>query len=699
MAMLWTEATNVLGRSSSAQALAVEYRAGSSEAAQAAVAPAVPAVIAGLRQRAENSAGIVGLLSSLRDFDRSELDSPSLLSPRSRRSSLGPDLARRIFGADHSAVVAAVADEARVQLTTADGIVSSAAWVVCALVAERAGSGLDRHTLLGLLQAEQADAEANGWGAWISGLGLRAEPSLAARQPVAASANSSDPRRDASVTGPLPTSGPGRYPPPLRGDRRPTSPTYRPSYTDTGPAVPTRPGPGSYPPPQRGPGGGAGRPPVERQPLRPTPPPVRPQAEPRRAPSADSALDDLRFDSYFNDDAPGRDGRLPLERGDGGSGGRRRLPLLLAAVGIILIGAIAYVLFYDRIVGGGDDADQATETASAADDPSVTSTSYLAADVATTAPGQVMTELLELTVPMTDIFDGSDRSGLAELTLDPTTGDICYNVTTDGVGGPYDAHIHSGEINIKGGIVVDFGDFENPQTGCLAARPVDVQAIMANLDQFYVEMHDFDDVHAVRGQLSAGLAPEDEALLDSSTSTEEALFDPESGGATAVIEDGRVVLDGAVADQATVDLLLGQFADLTDAGTEVVNNLTIDPAAPLPTGTIEVDDAIFFAIGSFELQESNSSILSDLATVFKARPDWTVLIVGHTDNTGTDVQNLELSKNRANSVFDALVELGVSSDQLRTEGAGSTDPVASNDTDEGRSQNRRIEFEVTAATQ
>jgi outer membrane protein OmpA-like peptidoglycan-associated protein len=69
-------------------------------------------------------------------------------------------------------------------------------------------------------------------------------------------------------------------------------------------------------------------------------------------------------------------------------------------------------------------------------------------------------------------------------------------------------------------------------------------------------------------------------------------------------------------------------------------------------------------------------------------------VVGHTDSLGTDVYNLELSLQRANAVRSALVEAGVSPDALTVEGAGSTAPIAPNDTEEGRSQNRRIEVEV-----
>jgi outer membrane protein OmpA-like peptidoglycan-associated protein len=69
---------------------------------------------------------------------------------------------------------------------------------------------------------------------------------------------------------------------------------------------------------------------------------------------------------------------------------------------------------------------------------------------------------------------------------------------------------------------------------------------------------------------------------------------------------------------------------------------------------------------------------------------------GHTDNTGSAAANMALSQRRADAVRDALVKDGVDSAMLTTKGYGETKPVASNDTPEGRLQNRRTEF--TAAS-
>ncbi|MDP4277482.1 MAG: OmpA family protein, partial [Bacteroidota bacterium] len=73
-----------------------------------------------------------------------------------------------------------------------------------------------------------------------------------------------------------------------------------------------------------------------------------------------------------------------------------------------------------------------------------------------------------------------------------------------------------------------------------------------------------------------------------------------------------------------------------------------------------------------------------------------VMIYGHTDNTGSDAINQPLSEDRAKAVKDFLVAQGVSGSRITTQGMGSSSPAASNDTEAGRQQNRRVEVAITA---
>lgn len=74
------------------------------------------------------------------------------------------------------------------------------------------------------------------------------------------------------------------------------------------------------------------------------------------------------------------------------------------------------------------------------------------------------------------------------------------------------------------------------------------------------------------------------------------------------------------------------------------------------------------------------------------KSNWNLKLIGHTDNIGKDSSNLVLSKKRAEAVKEYLVNLGIAPERIKTEGRGEAEPIASNDTEEGRAKNRRVEF-------
>ena len=86
--------------------------------------------------------------------------------------------------------------------------------------------------------------------------------------------------------------------------------------------------------------------------------------------------------------------------------------------------------------------------------------------------------------------------------------------------------------------------------------------------------------------------------------------------------------------------------------------------------------------------------INDLAKVMKDYPDLNVVIEGHTDNVGTAAYNKKLSQRRAEAVKQYMVEKGINANRITAEGFGFDRPIASNDTDEGRQQNRRVEAAV-----
>lgn len=101
---------------------------------------------------------------------------------------------------------------------------------------------------------------------------------------------------------------------------------------------------------------------------------------------------------------------------------------------------------------------------------------------------------------------------------------------------------------------------------------------------------------------------------------------------------------------------------------------------------------VLFKSGSFELLPGARERLAKVSGIVLAYPTLHLQIEGHTDSVGTDEYNQELSEYRADAVRDYLVQQGISANQIAAKGLGKTQPIASNDTPEGRQQNRRVEL-------
>ena len=143
------------------------------------------------------------------------------------------------------------------------------------------------------------------------------------------------------------------------------------------------------------------------------------------------------------------------------------------------------------------------------------------------------------------------------------------------------------------------------------------------------------------------------------------LFD-KAAAAAASQTDAKAALDRLAPDAKIEDLL-------------AILNMTI----------------INFATGSAELPDSVLDILKNAAARLKQMPaGTTVEVAGYTDNTGEPARNATLSEQRAAAVRRFLIEAGVNDGALTAKGYGAEDPAASNETDEGRYRNRRIEYRL-----
>ncbi|MFN5181750.1 MAG: OmpA family protein [Bacteroidota bacterium] len=121
------------------------------------------------------------------------------------------------------------------------------------------------------------------------------------------------------------------------------------------------------------------------------------------------------------------------------------------------------------------------------------------------------------------------------------------------------------------------------------------------------------------------------------------------------------------------------------------------PLQPIKEGKKIILNNIFFQTGKSELTESSVLEIDKLYTLLTQNSEIKVEISGHTDNTGSKVDNNKLSLDRATVVVNALINKGIKSSRLSAKGYGDSQPIAPNDTDENRQLNRRTEFKILTA--
>ena len=103
---------------------------------------------------------------------------------------------------------------------------------------------------------------------------------------------------------------------------------------------------------------------------------------------------------------------------------------------------------------------------------------------------------------------------------------------------------------------------------------------------------------------------------------------------------------------------------------------------------------IFFDYDSHELKDISFTELQRVENLLIRNPDITIEIIGHTDNQGSDTYNNNLSLRRAESVRNYLTERGIAAKRISAKGKGASTPISTNDTEEGRALNRRIEMRI-----
>jgi len=159
----------------------------------------------------------------------------------------------------------------------------------------------------------------------------------------------------------------------------------------------------------------------------------------------------------------------------------------------------------------------------------------------------------------------------------------------------------------------------------------------------------------------------------------------------ALIGAGVGLLAGAVVGQYLDRQQQELEAGLAGTGAEV----TRDGDALL----VNFPSSLTFAVDSATIRPEFYSAMDNVSATLNRYPQSYLDIVGHTDSTGSDAYNQALSERRAGSVSNHFRSRGVVPERMAAYGVGETQPVASNNTAEGRQQNRRVELKITPATQ
>jgi outer membrane protein OmpA-like peptidoglycan-associated protein len=255
----------------------------------------------------------------------------------------------------------------------------------------------------------------------------------------------------------------------------------------------------------------------------------------------------------------------------------------------------------------------------------------------------------------------------------------------------------------EGGIVVDLAGgkammFSNRpadrRTEAIATDNFDIISFAthekiqpAPVTYLLIRVRDRESLKSVRGMVQVHALPSDRAfgygMTDYAGSYliclpvgEDYLLRIKADGYTYYSDRFELAEHGTMREPIVRDVLLSRLEEKIDAAEE----------APV------VLENIFFETGSAKLKPSSQFELDGLAEFLKAEPDVNIQIIGHTDNIGTEEDNIVLSQARARSVYDALLLRGINASRLSAKGMGESQPIADNNTPEGRQKNRRTEF-------
>ena len=165
-------------------------------------------------------------------------------------------------------------------------------------------------------------------------------------------------------------------------------------------------------------------------------------------------------------------------------------------------------------------------------------------------------------------------------------------------------------------------------------------------------------------------------------------------GAQLSMDGDKLTVQGKVRNIDQKNSLAARFASAFSGSVE--NNLTVDLHQQCidKLSALLSENMIYFDSGTTTIQAQSNAVINTIFDTISGCPEIEFMVAGHTDSTGSSAANLALSQERAQSVVEQLVTLGLKADRFTANGYGAETPIQSNETEAGRAANRRIEFKL-----
>ncbi|MFP4207191.1 MAG: OmpA family protein [Wenzhouxiangella sp.] len=147
----------------------------------------------------------------------------------------------------------------------------------------------------------------------------------------------------------------------------------------------------------------------------------------------------------------------------------------------------------------------------------------------------------------------------------------------------------------------------------------------------------------------------------------------------------------AEAQASEIELARREAQLASEAAESLRRRLELMELRETDRGVVVTLGDVLFAMGQTELQPGARDNLADVVELLQSEPERRIRIEGHTDSSGPASVNMRISEQRAQAVLDALVDMGIAADRIQAIGMGEEFPIASNETEDGRNQNRRVD--------